>query len=191
MAKTVRHDEQLQAFWGEEDLLAVAQERSFAEMIFEMLAEKRPSRDELKIFELILNISIDHGPETPSAKAVVEAANGGANISEAVARGVEQITDTHGGAIQPAMEFFYRITREGQEMKGLVKEYLDNKRLIGGFGHRIYTVDPRSDLIFRKMEELGFDLKYVELARAIRQEVSEVKGREFPINIRSDRGSTV
>jgi hypothetical protein len=67
MAKTVRHHE-LKSLWGDEDHLEVAQERSFAELVFELLTEKKPTADELKLFELILNLSIDHGSETPSKK---------------------------------------------------------------------------------------------------------------------------
>src|SRR3989344_2394462 len=109
MAKTIKHDETGKALFGESDYLEVSQTRSFVSLIFELLSEKIPSLEEEKVFELILNLSIDHGSDTPSAEAVISAAKTGKNISESVAEGILQINDIHGGAIEPAMRVFKNI----------------------------------------------------------------------------------
>src|SRR3990167_7823367 len=98
MAKTVTHNESGIASWGDEDHLQAAKSRSFASMVFETLSGKSPTDSELKIFELVLNLSIDHGPETPSAIKVIEAAKEGKSISESLSAGILEINDTHGGA---------------------------------------------------------------------------------------------
>src|SRR3990172_12126058 len=109
MAKTVHHDESGKAFFGDEDHLQISQQKSFPQLVFELLSEETPTDFEIKIFELILNLSIDHGPETPSAVEVIKAAKEGKTVSEAVAAGILQINKSHGGAMEPAMELFYRV----------------------------------------------------------------------------------
>jgi citrate synthase len=103
MAKTVVHDE-LNAKWGEKDHLQVSQQKTFTSMIFETLSEKEAGSKEQELLDLILNLSIDHGSETPSAGPVISAAKEGKTISEAISLGVLEINDSHGGAIEPLME---------------------------------------------------------------------------------------
>ena len=181
MAKTITHDEAGNAKWGDKDHLKVAQSRSFSSLIFELLSEKVPTDSELKVFELILNLSIDHGPETPSAIPVVEAAKAGKSISEAVSAGIMQINDTHGGAIEPAMEMLYEC------MKGNAKEvvgnFLKEEKKVPGFGHRIYKErDPRSDLIFDLLEN-STTADFLPVIHQIQGEISLQTGKMLPINI--------
>lgn len=183
MTKTVVHKD-LKSFFGSDDLLEVSQERSFSQMIFELLTEKEPSEDELKIFELILNLSIDHGPDTPSAKEVIESAKKGESISEAVAAGVGQINDTHGGAIEPAMKILYQVKKKDISIEGLVKQYLSQDKKIPGFGHRIYKeTDPRADLIFEKLKQTGIGGDYLMIIVELQNEIANKMGKRLPINI--------
>ncbi len=191
MAKTVQHNENGDAKWGSDDLpagrqdhLEVAQSRSFASMIFELLSEKVPTDSELKIFELLLNLSIDHGPDTPSAVKVIEEAKAGESISEAVSEGIEQINDTHGGAGEPLMKLLYEVNRGQVTVDSLVEEYLKEGKRLPGLGHRIYKGDdPRVLLVFKKAEEWGIDMKFVTLLKEIQDELEKQKGTRLPINI--------
>lgn len=183
MAKTVKHQD-LKSFFGDEDHLQIAQRKSFTQLIFELLSEKEPTSEQVQVFELILNLSIDHGPDTPSAQKVIEEAQKGENISEAVSEGIEEITDTHGGAIEPAMEFFYKIKNENLDVKELVNDYLDNKKLIGGFGHRLYKdVDPRAQLILTKLKDFNLGEEFIQLVEEVGLAIEQNKGRRLPLNI--------
>lgn len=182
MAKTVTHKND-KPYFGDEDLLEIAPKRSFAEMIFETLSGETPSEAQLKIFETILNVSIDHGPDTPSAIEVIKNAKEGKLITQAVAVGVLQINDYHGGAIEPAMELYYRIKQERLEVKKIVREYLSLDKRVPGFGHRIYKVDPRTQLFFDMAKEHKISEEYIEIARTIEKELKEQKGKELPINV--------
>lgn len=191
MAKTVIHDEAGNAKWGNEDLpagrqdhLEVSQSRSFASLIFELLSEKVPTEAELKVFELILNLSIDHGPDTPSAVPVVEAANAGKTISEAVSAGIMEINDTHGGAQEKLMEILYQVNREQITVDSLIKEYLKEGKRLAGFGHRIYkTEDPRAQLILNTLKASGFSEEFINIALEIEKELEAQKGIKLPLNI--------
>jgi citryl-CoA lyase len=189
MSKTITHSNEL-PYFGKENLLDIASKRSFAGMIFELLSGKKPKKSELKLFETILNISIDHGPDTPSAIEVIKNAKEGKLITQAVSAGISQINDYHGGAIEPAMELFYKIKKarlpdgqEKNEIKKVVREYVSLDRRIPGFGHRIYKVDPRSQFLFKLAKSEGFSDEYIALAGQIQKELSKVKKKELPVNI--------
>ncbi len=182
MTKTVIHKENLPHF-GDESLLEIAPKRSFAGMIFELLSGKEADSHQLKVFETILNISIDHGEETPSATETIRAAKEGKTISESVAAGILQINDTHGGAIEPAMGLLYKIKNQKLNIKNLVQEQLGQGNRIPGFGHRIYEVDPRSQLLFKLAKDEGISDEYINLARDIERELLEQKGKVLPVNI--------
>lgn len=186
MSKTIKHDEQNNALFGDEDHLEVSQNKSFSQMIFELLSEQEPTPDQLKVFELILNLSIDHGTDTPSAKVVIEEAQNGETISEAVAEGIEQINDVHGGAIEPCMEVFYKVQSQKSKVKSLVEEYIQGDKKMSGFGHRIYKdTDPRAQLILKVLsEKLKVQSeKWMEIALDIEKELEVQKGKKLPINI--------
>lgn len=183
MAKTVKHKE-LKSYFGDEDHLLVSQKSSFSQLIYEMLSEKVPSDSELKIFELILNLSIDHGAETPSAVATIQAAVDGKNLSESVAAGIMQINEHHGGAIEPCMEILYSINNEQLTINNLIDEYLKEEKRLPGLGHRIYKdEDPRTKLIFEKMSELGMSDGYINIAKDLESEMETKKAKLLPLNI--------
>lgn len=182
MTKTVTHRNE-KPFFGKEDLLEIASKRSFASMIFEALSGSKPSVHEEKIFETILNISIDHGAETPSAIETIARAKEGKLITQAVAAGILQINDYHGGAIEPAMELLYKVKRDKLQVTSLVREYISLDRRIPGFGHRIYKVDPRSKLLFALTKKEKLSQEFINLANEIQKELSGAKRRELPVNI--------
>ncbi len=184
MAKTIIHDEQGNAKWGDEDHLTVAQNQSFVGMIFELLSEKKPTPEELKVFELILNISIDHGPDTPSAIKVIEEAKEGEDISEAVAEGIEQINEVHGGAQEVLMGILYGVKSEEFRVQNLVEEYLKEGKRIPGYGHRLYKdQDPRARLILQALQENGFGNEFIKIALDLETELEKQKGNKLPLNI--------
>ncbi len=186
MAKTIIHNESGSALWGASDHLQVAQTRSFASLIFELLSEKVPTDAELKVFELILILSIDHGPDTPSAVKVIEAAKAGKSISEAISTGIMEINDVHGGAQEKLMEILYQVQSGEWKVQSLIEEYLKEGKRLAGFGHRIYKdVDPRAQLILKVlMEECkGESQEWINIATDLEKELEVQKGSKLPLNI--------
>lgn len=184
MAKTIKHDQDGQALWGLEDHLEVAKNRSFSQLIFELLSEKEPSSGELKIFELILNLSIDHGSDTPSAKKVIEEAKKGEDLAEAVSEGIEEINDTHGGAAKPLMEILYQIKNGKVLVSDIVSDYLKKDQKIPGFGHRIYKdEDKRATLIFEELKKEGIGGDYLMIIVELQNEIENQSQKRLPINI--------
>ncbi len=182
MATTITHNGSIAEFGGE-DHLELSQQISFPEMIFRLLSEQKPTPNQLKLFELILNLSIDHGPDTPSAKKTIEAAQKGEPISEAVAEGIKEINDSHGGAIEPCMKVLYEMTDNELSAEDVVKKFLASDMKLPGFGHRIYKVDPRAQLILTQIEKLPSGSKYVKLVRDLESQLNDQTGKQLPINI--------
>ena len=186
MAKIIKHNEEGKALFGKSDHLEISQTRSFASLIFELLSEKVPTPEEEKVFELILNLSIDHGSDTPSAEAVISAAKNDKNISESVAEGILQINDVHGGAQEQLMKLLFSIKGQVSSIKGLVTEYLEQNKRMPGFGHRIYKdQDPRAQLILKALsgKREGESRKFIIIAKELEKELETQKGVRLPLNI--------
>jgi len=116
-------------------------------------------------------------------KSPPSSAKEGKNISESVAAGIMQINNTHGGAIEPAMELLYKIYNEKLIIKNLVKEQLEQGMRLPGFGHRIYKVDPRTQLLFKLAKEEGKSSVFINIAEDLERELKTSKGKALPCNI--------
>lgn len=186
MATTITHidnEETKPALFGEQDLLEFAQKTTFTEMVFEMLTERKPSEAEVKLLNLILDLSADHGPNAPSAAATIESANNGRTMGEAVGDGMAQIGDRHGGAGGPLMEILYRA-KKGEVITDIVAEKLAEGKRIPGIGHRVYKdLDPRAQLIMKIAIENGIGEEYVKMVNEIRDELEAQSGKSLPVNI--------
>ena len=183
MALSVNHRGQ-EALFCNESHLGVSQKKRFSEMIFWLLSEHQPTISELTVFELILNLSIDHGPDTPSALAIISTAQAGKSISEAVAAGISQINDTHGGAQELLMEILYKMVKEKIPAKTIIDDYLNRKARVAGFGHRLYTeFDPRAELIINTLEKQKLGQEFISAGRRVGRELFKQTGKKLPLNI--------
>lgn len=187
MARTITHidnDEEKPALFGERDHLEVSQTSTFTQMVFELLTERAPSEAETKLLDLILNLSIDHGPNTPSAVETIKAAKEGKTLSEALAQGILQINQSHGGAGEPLMEILYQVQSSKLKVKSLVEEYLKEGKRIPGLGHRVYKdKDPRAELIMDQALKLGVGSEFIQIVKDLKEELKIQSGKDLPINI--------
>lgn len=187
MAITVTHvdnDETKPALFGEKDLLGLAQKTSFSQMLFEMLTEREPSEAEVKLLNLILDLSADHGPNAPSAVATIAATKEGKTMGESVGAGMAQIGDRHGGAGGPLMEIMYRIKNQGTSIKQEIENLLKDEKRLPGVGHRVYKdKDPRAQLIMNTALENGVGEEYVKIVNELRDELEKQSGKSLPVNI--------
>lgn len=194
MARTITHqdnDETKEALFGERAHLEVSKKSTFTQMVFELLTERQPSLAETKLLDLILNLSIDHGPNTPSAIETVKAAKEGKTLSESLAGGILQINQSHGGAGEPLMKILYSINDKPALPAGrrltindLVEEYLKAGKRIPGLGHRVYKdKDPRAELLMDQALKLGVGAEFVQAVREIKEELKKQSGKDLPINI--------
>jgi citryl-CoA lyase len=187
MARTITHidnDETKPALFGDRDHLETAKSLTFSQMIFEVLTERSPSEAEVKLLDLILNLSVDHGPNAPSAVATINAAKENKTMGESVGQGMAQIGDRHGGAGGPLMEILYRVQGTVDSVQNIVKKHLEDGKRIPGMGHRVYKdKDPRAQLIMDTALENGVGEEYIKIVNALRDELEKQSGKSLPINI--------
>jgi len=162
------------------DLTKLAGGTSFAKAIYLVLSGEMPDKNSERMLDSMLTIAIDHGVEPASVVAARNVYSGGSPIQAAVAAGILAFGEYHGGAIEVTMENFKKYQPLGA--KKLVEDFAKSGVRILGFGHRLYTVDPRTKRLLELAKDLGFYGKYVKFAQEIESKVS--KGlKPLPLNI--------
>lgn len=165
------------------DLTLLAGEASFAKAIYLILKGEMPDKNSEKMLDAILTIALDHGVEPPSVVAARNVYSGGSPIQAAVASGILAMGRYHAGAIETSMENFKKYCPPaGGGVKKLTEDFAKSGERISGFGHRLYSVDPRTQRLLTLAKELGFYGKYVKFALEIQEELSK-GAKKLPLNI--------
>jgi len=174
--------------YRQEDLIG---DVPFSHVVYLLLKGELPSKEHGKMMDAILTACIDHGVTPPTAMASRIVASGGVPLSTAVAAGVLSIGDAHGGAIEKGAKFLQegiaRMKKEGKKIdeiaKVLVKESIEQKKRILGFGHRIHNSDPRTKKLFLLANELKISGEHISLSKSIEKELEIQTGKKLPINV--------
>jgi citryl-CoA lyase len=165
-------------------LLDLVGNLSFAQAIYLILKGELPTEKESKMMEAMLVSVIDHGIAPPSAIAARAVASGGNSLNVGVAAGVLAFGSAHGGALEDAMRFLQEGVKSGRSVEEIVKEYLENKKPIPGYGHRYYKdFDPRTERLMDIAKELGFYGPHCKFAEDVEEEISRQKGKKLVLNV--------
>jgi citryl-CoA lyase len=165
-------------------LLDLVGNLSFAQAIYLILKGELPTEKESKMMEAMLVSVIDHGIAPPSAIAARAVASGGNSLNVGVAAGVLAFGSAHGGALEDAMRFLQEGVKSGRSVEEIVKEYLENKKPIPGYGHRYYKdFDPRTKRLMGIAKELGFYGPHCKFAEDVEEEISRQKGKKLVLNV--------
>ena len=162
------------------DLTKLAQSPSFTRTIYLILQGKLPDKNSERMLDAILTISIDHGVAPSSVVAARNVYSGGSPVQAAVAAGILAFGEFHGGAVEKAMENFEAYV--GRVPAEVVGEFSKRGERLSGFGHRVYSVDPRTQALVEIAKDLGFFGKYVKFAQKLETELSG-GGKALPLNI--------
>lgn len=144
----------------------------FSDAIWLILKGEKPSEKESELFNTILSSSIDHGVGNPSTVSARTVQSGGNEMNTSVAAGILALGDSHGGAIEEAME----ILVDDRSPENIVETYLKNGDRIPGIGHKVYREeDPRATKILEKAENLGLSGEATEKMTEIRESFADQK----------------
>jgi citrate synthase len=110
--------------------------------------------------------------------------------SAAIAAGILAIGDDHGGAGEGCMAAIAagmaRVGAEGITIAEAARRELAALRAAGrrmpGFGHRVHTHDPRTDVLFGMARESGVAADGVAFVEAV-ADVFRAEGKTVPLNI--------
>ena len=163
----------------------------YAQMVYLILKGELPSENEAKLLEAILVSSVDHGVTPPSTFSARTIASTGAELNSCVAAGILAISRYHGGAIEDCMDLLLETEQfkyaeklnDESAAKKMIKTYRDENKRLAGFGHRLHTVDPRTEILFNLADQLNLSGEYVTLAKTLERELASVLGKVLPLNV--------
>ncbi|MEK6967778.1 MAG: citryl-CoA lyase [Nanoarchaeota archaeon] len=163
------------------DLESLIKNRTFTEMIYLILKGELPSKSQTTVMNAMLVAAAEHGIAPPSATSARMVASGGAAFNASVAAGILALGDYHGGAIEGCA----KLLQESQDKSAeeIVEEFRSQGKRIPGFGHKIYSEDPRTValiLLAKKEKILG---KCVKKALEIEKELEKATGKKLCLNI--------
>jgi citrate synthase len=161
------------------DPLAPRQDLGLAANFLYMLRGTLPDAEEVRAFDVALVLHAEHGMNASTFAARVTAATL-SDMHSAITSAIGALKGAlHGGANERVMELLRELPDPASTPK-LIREMLDRKRRIMGFGHRVYrTEDPRATILRRWSRSLGEragDTRWYELTRGVEQAVMEEKG---------------
>jgi citrate synthase len=170
----------------------------FAELAYWLVAMRRPTHGELRVFETVLVALTDHG-FTPSAIAARLTLTGAPeSVQGALAAGLLGCGSRFLGVTEDAGRFLVsamlRHTAGGGELPttdagwdDLAREAVQAQQAAGlyvpGLGHNVHkTGDPRTPVVFRIAAEEGLLGPHLRLFEAIGRVHPEMLGRTLPLN---------
>jgi citrate synthase len=143
-----------------------------------MLLGKEPDQTSSRAFDIALVLHADHGFNASTFAARVTASTL-ADVYSAVTTAIGTLKGPlHGGANQKVMEMLMEIG-DGDPIP-FVKEAIDRKEKIMGFGHRVYqTEDPRATHLRKMSQKLSpatGNIRWYEMSKKIEDYLKDQKG---------------
>ncbi len=156
-----------------------ADDDSIAGHFLQLLTDSEPDDDRRQALDMSLVLYAEHefNASTFAARVVTSTL---ADFYSAITAAIGALRGPlHGGANEAAMELISRFDSAGEAEKS-VRQMLAARRLIMGFGHRVYkTGDPRSDFVKDASRRLGTksgDSTLFEVSERIEQVIRDDKG---------------
>lgn len=169
------------------ELTKLIEEVDFVSAIWLLLRATLPKKNEERMLQAIFVSSVEHGLGPPSTTVARIVASTGNSINTAVAAGISAIGEFHGGAGEKAAEIFKEALENHKEIdlaaKSLVEEIAKSGQRMPGYGHMVYSVDPRTQTLLKIAKKEGFFGQYVLLALAVEKELQKRTGKVLPLNI--------
>jgi citrate synthase len=150
---------------------------------------QRPSASIQSLIDACLVACIDHGTESPSAKASRAASAAGKSLSTSIAEGLQTLGPKHGNAAGPAARWISEAVANGVSPEEVIADFAEHGQPVPGIGHRIYSVDPRTEALFGIARDIVPSSKHLDCALAVARTLSQQKGKTMPVNVDGARGA--
>jgi citrate synthase len=169
----------------------------FGQMTFLQLFGRLPEERELRMFNAMMVILVEHGI-TPSSLATRFTYCGAPEaVQAAVAAGLLGLGSVFVGSLDNAAKLLQETipantTLADPQAKAveIVTGYRSRKEIIPGIGHPFHKpIDPRSVALFEVAKETGYYGPYVALMDAIAEEATRQAGRPLPLNVTGAMGA--
>lgn len=178
-----------------EDLLGRV---SLGEMILLAIRGELPTCSEARLLEAAMLGAVVHGPHAPSIAIARMAITCGMGMNHAIAQGASALGDTHGGAVEQAMELLEQLAALPDDVGAIaagLERWIDRRGpFVPGFGHRLHReADPRTRRLLalaeHAREEEVISGRYVALLRLLEAALARRKGKAIPMNLDAAAGA--
>jgi citrate synthase len=150
----------------------------YAENFLWMVRGEEPSAEEARAFDIAMILHAEHEMNASTFTARVVAGTNADMHSAIVAAICALKGHLHGGANQAAMQMLEEFGSPDR-VADAVRERLEAKRPLYGFGHPLYrAMDPRAPILRRLAREFADDSEpsFLAIAETAEREVHEAKG---------------
>jgi len=162
----------------------------FGELAFWLVAGRRPSTGETRVFEAVLVALADHGFTPTAIAARLTYLSAPDSLQGAMAAGLLGGGSRFLGVTEDCGRFLHDIVaRQGDDPDwdavalDAVRRARAEKRIIPGLGHPVHKVqDPRTPVLIRIAGEEGLRGPHLRLFEAIGRVHPQVLGRTLPLN---------
>lgn len=157
-----------------------------------MLLAKEPTVEEAKILDVDFILHAEHGSNASAFAARVTASTV-SDLHSAVVTGIGTLKGPlHGGAAE-AVQKMAEAVGTPENAAAYVKDILDNKGRIMGFGHRVYKAeDPRARHLAERSESLGAargEPHWFQILTGIQEAMKPYQSRGIYVNVDFFAGS--
>jgi citrate synthase len=153
---------------------------TFTEYFHLLLAGREPTEEQRFFLDLVLVAIAEHGMMPTNVAARMTLAADPESLQGAVAAGILGV----GPVIVGAAAECARLLESSEEPLDAARRMHAAGEKVPGFGHPVHRpVDPRAERILELADERGISGSAVGRARALRDAVAEVWGKQLPMNV--------
>ncbi|WP_033289053.1 citryl-CoA lyase [Amycolatopsis jejuensis] len=158
-------------------------EVSFSDLAFWLVALRRPTQGESRMFGAVLVALADHGLTPTVLAARLTLTSAPESIQGAMAAGILGGGSRFLGVVEDAARFLAEGLRADEPHAEVARALVQRHPRIPGLGHPVHKDgDPRTPVIYALAEETGTLGPHLRLLRAVAAAHSELTGRKLPIN---------
>jgi citrate synthase len=167
----------------------------FGELSFWLVAGRRPTAEELRVFEAVLVALADHGFTPTAIAARLTYLSAPESFQGALAAGLLGGGSRFLGVTENTAGFLAGVLAEAEHplpsddagwdgiALAAVREWRESGRFIPGLGHPVHKeLDPRTPALIAIASEAGLRKDHLQLFEAIGRVHPQVLGRRLPLN---------
>jgi len=163
----------------------------FGQMAFLQLFARLPEERELRMFNAMMVILVEHGITPSSLATRMTYAGAPEAVQAAVAAGLLGLGSVFVGSLDNAARLLQaslpdpvNVPDIGVLAREIVDDYRARKEILPGIGHPFHKpIDPRAPALFKVAEQTGYDGPYIRLMCAIGKEAELQLNRPLPVNV--------
>lgn len=154
----------------------------YASSILELILDRTPNPEEIKTLEIYLTCVVDHGFNNSTFTGRCVMSTKSDEISALTASIGSLKGPLHGGAPSHALKLIQSLSGKSKdEIELFVKNAVNNKEKIMGFGHRVYkTKDPRAKILEQRAFEIKGNSNLVTEAIFIEENITKALAKFKP-----------